>query len=82
MILEKITSLPFALVRATVSAQSSVHSVSLWKVSIANFNPIRVLRALEQLNKFRALDDAALLDAGLGHEDVERATLGDFLKTR
>lgn len=42
-------------------------------------NPLRVLRALEQLNKFRALDDAALRDMGLTRAHADRATLADFL---
>jgi len=44
------------------------------------YSPFTVLRAQEQLNKFRKLDDAALKDMGLTHADVERATLNDFLK--
>ena len=42
-------------------------------------NPFEVLRAQERLNKFRALDDAALKDAGLTRRDVETAKLTDFL---
>lgn len=41
--------------------------------------PFQLLRAQEQLNKFKALDARALKDAGLTQEDVDRATLADFL---
>lgn len=42
-------------------------------------NPVALVRAQEQLNMFRALDAAALRDAGLTKEDVGRATHADFL---
>lgn len=42
-------------------------------------SPMKMLRAQEQLNKFRALDNVALLDIGLTQQDVDRATLADFM---
>ncbi len=42
-------------------------------------NPVALVRAQEQLYKFRALDAAALRDAGLTQEDVDRTTLADFM---
>ena len=41
-------------------------------------NPFEFLLAQEQLNKFRALDGAALRDVGLTLADVENAALADF----
>lgn len=42
-------------------------------------NPLQMLRAQEQLNKFRALDSVAMADMGLTQEDLDRATLADFM---
>lgn len=42
-------------------------------------SPLRMMRAAEKLNKFRALDDAALMDMGITREQAEAATLEDFL---
>lgn len=63
-----ITSKTLSFFSALRVAASGIHS------------PLTVLRAQEQLNKFRKLDDAALKDMGLSHADVERASLNDFLK--
>jgi len=64
----------------TVIATNTPTTVApLFPVTTAWLNPLRVLRAMERLNKFRALDDAALADAGLSHVDVSKAKLSDFL---
>lgn len=82
MIFDKNHPAPFDPERTAVSAQLFGRASTVWSAFAVYTNPIRTLRALEQMNKFKALDDAALLDAGLSQEDVERATLRDFLQKR
>lgn len=67
----------------TANAFSISNPLSGLRRVLANIpNPATMLRAQEQLNKFRAMDDAALKDAGLTREDVARATLADFLNNK
>lgn len=82
MIVEENTLFPFSRENANIPTRPSDYTDDKWSTFALYLNPIRVLRALEQINKFRSLDDAALRDAGLSSEDVDRATLGDFIKTR
>ena len=50
--------------------------------SLANVpSPIRILCAMEEYNKFRALDSAALNDMGLNTQHAARASFRDFLRT-
>lgn len=42
--------------------------------------PLRLLAALEQRNRFRALDDDALRDMGLTKDHADQARLSDFLR--
>jgi uncharacterized protein YjiS (DUF1127 family) len=63
-------------------AKTSTYLAEKWSSLSAYRNPFRVFRALERMQKFRSLDDAALLDMGLSKKDVDDATLRDFLKSR
>ena len=67
------------LITAQAQSQSQSQSQSLFAIIARIPNPLRILRALEQLNKFRALDAAALHDMGLSRAHASRATLADFM---
>lgn len=67
------------VIAAKSASPSTSFITSLFSVPIHWLNPVRILRAQEQLNKFRAQNDAALQDAGLSQADVANARLGDFM---
>ena len=45
-------------------------------------NPLRILRAYEEMSKFRKLDSSSLKDMGLNQTDVDATTITEFFSKR
>jgi hypothetical protein len=65
--------------KAIIASQRSFLNSDPLSGIFCYLNPLRMLRAQQQLSQFRALTPEAQRDIGITQRDVDNATLSDFL---